>query len=127
MRYKGLRTMPQKIRTNMRSSASSARFRIVPIYYIPAASNVISSHTVYKVQIADERFLRLKALITPYCNEDSRKHAHRSDCSICSPVGIRIIVSMAEFRKWRLSKPVLLVCFPPDRQGGGKSLRFATA
>lgn len=76
----------------------------VSLAEIPAKANIIASHTIYKLKINDDHSLKLKARIAPHGNEDSSRSLLRSDCSMCPPLGFRIIASLASIRKWRLSK-----------------------
>lgn len=77
--------------------------RIVSISYILQNGNVISSHVIYKVKVEDEHYLPLRARIFPHYNEDSPKYSFQSDCSMFSPVEMRINLSVASFQKFRLS------------------------
>lgn len=77
---------------------------IIPLAEIPTNANIISSHTIYKIKVNDDQSLKLKARIAPHSNEDSLQFSLRSDCSMCPPLGFRIIASIASICKWRLSK-----------------------
>lgn len=59
---------------------------------------------MYKVKVGDDNSLKLKARIAPHGNEDSLKHELRSDCSMCSPTGIRLLLSYACMNRLRISK-----------------------
>lgn len=48
--------------------------------------------------------MKLKARIAPHGNEDSMKYQLRSDCSQCTPTGIRVLLSLATLYEWRISK-----------------------
>lgn len=76
----------------------------IPISEVPESANVISSHTIYKIKFNDDKSLKLKARIAPHGNEDSLKNDLRSECCMCSPSGVRIVLSIASLRGWRLSK-----------------------
>ena len=67
---------------------------------IPAGSNVISSHVLYKVKQNDEGSLKLKARIAPHGNEDDLKDVLSKDCMPCPPTGIRILESLASLFGW---------------------------
>lgn len=64
---------------------------------------MISSPVIYKFKLLYDQSLNLKACIATHGNEDSKKYL-RSDCAICLPVGMRIILSLVSIRRWRLSK-----------------------
>lgn len=67
-------------------------------------ANIIISHVVYKVKVEDGRVLKLNARILTHGNEESLPHALQSDCSMCSPVSMRTIFSVAALFLWRLAK-----------------------
>lgn len=71
---------------------------------IPQHANIISSHTIYKIKINDDQTLKLKARIAPHGNEDSLKNELKSDCCMCAPVGIRIILMVATLNKWKITR-----------------------
>ena len=71
---------------------------------IPPDANVISSHTVYKIKMEENNQLRLKARIAPHGNEDSMKDQLKTDCCMCSPIGIRIILTIATIMKWAIAR-----------------------
>ena len=53
--------------------------------HIPAGSNVICSHVLYKVKQNDNGSLKLKARIAPHGNEDDLKNVLSKDCMTCPP------------------------------------------
>lgn len=69
---------------------------------VPPGSNIISSHVIYKVKMNDDATLKLKARIAPHGNEDSDKDQMRTDCCMCSPLGIRVVISVSVYKKWRI-------------------------
>lgn len=69
---------------------------------VPPGSNVISSHVIYKVKMNEDGSLKLKALIAPHGNEDSNKDQMCTDCCMCSSLGIRIVISVSTYKKWRI-------------------------
>lgn len=71
---------------------------------VPADSNVISSHTIYKIKVGYNGERKLKARIAPHGKEDSLKLHLHYDCSQCAPTGVRLIFSMATIFKWLRSK-----------------------
>lgn len=87
---------------------------------VPHDTNIISSHIIYKVKLNDDSTLKLKARIASHGNEDSDKDLMRTDCCICSPIGIRFIFSSATYRSWPIIridvKTALLQSDPASRQ-----------
>lgn len=79
-------------------------FKCVPVVDIPSDANIISSHIVYKSKVEDEESLRLKARIEPHGNKDSQRLEMKSDSSMCSPVGIRVVLTIAAIRRWNFVK-----------------------
>lgn len=71
---------------------------------VPSNANIINSHTNYKVKINGYQSLLLKARIAPHSNKNSLKHELRTDCCICSPIGLRIVLMMAAMMAWPLRK-----------------------
>ena len=67
----------------------------IPRSAVPEDANVIGSHTIYKVKANDDKSLKLKARIAPHGNEDSMKADMKSECCICSPTGVRIVLTFA--------------------------------
>ena len=78
--------------------------RVVSRYEVPAESNVISSHVIYKIKVTDDGSLKLKARIAPHGNEDSLRYEMRTDCAMCAPMGVRLLISIAAVKKWRITK-----------------------
>ena len=76
--------------------------KIVKRSNLPPGANIISSHAIYKIKLNDDQSLKLKARIAPHGNEDSDKDVMKTDCCMCSPLGIRIVVSVSTYKKWRL-------------------------
>lgn len=77
-------------------------FQVVNRQDIRQGANIISSHSIYKIKLNDDSILNLKARIAPHGNEDTEKDAMRTDCCMCSPIGIRIVISIATFCGWRI-------------------------
>lgn len=59
---------------------------------------------LYKVKVEDDHPLRLKDRINSHGNEDAFKGYLRSDCSMCSAVGMLIILSISALRRRRVTK-----------------------
>ena len=78
--------------------------RVVTRDTVPSNANVISSHVIYKIKLNDDNSLKLKARIAPHGNQDSMKTDLRSDCCMCSPTGLRIVLMIASLHKWKLAK-----------------------
>ena len=74
-------------------------------------SNVISSHTLYKVKQNDDGSLKLKARIAPHGNEDNLKNILSKDCATCPPTGLRILESIASLYNWKLYKADVKAAF----------------
>lgn len=85
--------------------------RPVPKDKIPPSSNIISSHTLYKVKMNDDGSLKLKARIAPHGNEDDLKDTLSKDCSTCPPTGLRILESIASLFGWTLYKADVKAAF----------------
>ena len=66
--------------------------------------NIISSHVIYKIKINDDHSLKLKARISLHGNEDTQKELCKTDCSMCSPIGITVVLTTAVVRKWVFEK-----------------------
>lgn len=63
------------------------------------SSRVMSS---IRSKSIDDGSLKRKARIAPHSNEDNDKHLMRTDCCMCSPIGIRIVLSVTSYRGWRI-------------------------
>lgn len=74
--------------------------KTVPISYLPLDANIIWSHTVYKLKVLDDHSLTFKASISLHGNEDSLKKDLQSYCLMCSPIGIRIVLSLPAIYRW---------------------------
>lgn len=74
---------------------------------------------MYKVKVNDDAPLKLKARIVPHGNDDSDKQLMWTDCCMCSPLGIRVVLSTAAYRSWRIVcidvKTAFLKTGPTDR------------
>lgn len=78
---------------------------------VPRDANIISSHTIYKIKLNDDSSLKLKARIAPHGNEDCENDIMKSDCCMCSPIGIRILISIATFRGCRVIRIYVKTAF----------------
>lgn len=78
---------------------------------VPAGSNIIGSHTLYKVKTNNDGSLKLKARIAPHGNEDDLKFVLNKDCSTCPPTGLRILESIASVHGWRVYKADVSAAF----------------
>lgn len=74
--------------------------KIVPISDVPDGANVIGSHVLYKVKKNDDESLKLKSRIAPHGNEDDLKEELTTDCAVISPLGLRIVQSIAALFGW---------------------------
>lgn len=84
---------------------------VIPRSSLPRNANVISSHTIYKIKITDDDGLKLKARIAPHGNEDSIKEDLKSDCNMCSPSGVRVVLCIASIKGWRITKADVKAAF----------------
>ena len=78
---------------------------------VPKGSNVISSHTLYKVKQNDDGSLKLKARIAPHGNEDDMKNILSKDCTTCPPTGLRILESIASLFSWKIHRADVKAAF----------------
>ena len=85
--------------------------RPVPHDKIPAGSNIIRSHTLYKVKQNEDGSLKRKARIAPHGNENDFKNDLSKDCATCPPTGLRILESIASLYKWKLHKADVKAAF----------------
>ena len=85
--------------------------RRVHISHVPRNANIIRSHVLYKVKSLDDNSLLMKARIAPHGNEDRERYNLRTDSESCSPLGIRVLQSIAVIKKWFLTKVDILSAF----------------
>lgn len=52
----------------------------------------------------DDHSSSIKARIAPHQNEDSIRMRLKTERCMCSPTGVRIVLSFESLKKWRLSK-----------------------
>lgn len=69
---------------------------------VPRDANIISGHVIYKVKVLDDATFKLKTRIAPHGNEDSDKSLMKTDCCMCLPLGIRVVLATETVRQWRL-------------------------
>lgn len=69
---------------------------------LPITSKVVSSHTMYQLEINDYSTLKLKTRIATHDNEDRNKSKFKLDCNICSLSGVINILSIAAIMSQRL-------------------------
>lgn len=67
----------------------------VHVNKVPANSNIISSHVLYKIKLRDDKSYMCKARIAPHGNKDRDKHLLKTDSSSCPPIGMRILLSLS--------------------------------
>lgn len=53
----------------------------------------------------------------PHGNEDSERDYLRKDCAMCSPVGIRLVLSLSACKRWRLVKADSKMAFHQTGRG----------
>lgn len=78
--------------------------QLVLISKVPPHANIVRSHVLYKFKLNDDETLKLKARIAPYGNVDSEKQNLKTDCCICPPTGIRMLLSISNIFKWSIIK-----------------------
>lgn len=78
--------------------------KVIPKSDVPEKSNVSKNHTLYKVKVNDDASIKLKARIAPHGKEDSMKGQFSSDCTTCSPSGLRILESMSSLMGWKVTR-----------------------
>lgn len=91
--------------------------RKVPVRKIPVGCNVISSHVLYKVKVLDDGSKIVKARIAPHCNKDRERENLKTDSTVCSPVSIRIVLSIAFYQGRNLAKIDFKSAFLQSGQG----------
>lgn len=64
---------------------------------LPPDANTIS-HVAYKFKLNDDLSLKLKARIAPHGNEDNDKDVMKTDCCMCFPLGIRVVLSISSYK-----------------------------
>lgn len=69
---------------------------------VPPDARITVSHTIHEIRIDETNSLRPRT--APHGNESSLKNKKKSDCAMCSPVGIRIVLAIAATRQWPLIK-----------------------
>lgn len=67
----------------------------IPIQDVPDDANKINSHVLYKVNVNNDMSVKLKARIACHGNKELLKDTLRTDVSMCPPVELRIIISVA--------------------------------
>lgn len=67
-------------------------------------AKIINSNVLYKVEILDDGSKLVKARVAPHENKDSMKDELKKDSAICSPVGIRVALSVCSIKKWNIAE-----------------------
>lgn len=70
------------------------RVRKVSVKEVPWGAHIIRSHTLYKTTLEVSGKLRLKAKIAPHGSEDSKKFELRTECPMCPPAGIKLVLTI---------------------------------
>lgn len=78
---------------------------------VPRKATVISSYAIYKIKINDDKSLKPEACLELYGINDSDKKFMKSDCCMCSPIKIRIILSITSLKLWRLARVDVKLAF----------------
>lgn len=76
----------------------------VHVTVVPKNANIITSHVIYKVKPNDDGSLKMKARIAPHGNKDKDRSDLKTDSATCPPTGIRVLLSIATFMKWPITK-----------------------
>lgn len=76
----------------------------LPIYDIPDSANIIVSHNIYKINQSDDGSLALNDRIDPHGIEEDQRSHMRSDCAMCSPLGVRALLSTTSALGWQVGK-----------------------
>lgn len=92
------------------------KVRVVYKTDITKHSNIIYSHTIYKIKTNDDKTLKLKSRIAPQGNQDRIKMDMRSDCNLCFPCGLIISLSIASLKCVRVRKADVKSAFPQNDQ-----------
>lgn len=71
---------------------------------ICADANVIRGHIVSKLKRNREVSLMLKARIAPHSNENNQKPDLRTECFMCSPSEVHILLAVSATGRWRIDK-----------------------
>ena len=66
-------------------------------------SNIVTCHTLYRIKQNEHGERKLKARIVPHGNRDKEKHNIRGDSAAVQFDAIRLTLSMASIRKYRLA------------------------
>lgn len=100
----GLPSFPTQNAYDAEEDSFTKTIRKVHASNVPIGSNVISSHVLYKVKIRDDGSKMMKARIAPHGNRNREKEDIKTDSATCSPVRMRIILSIAVIKGWKLAK-----------------------
>lgn len=71
---------------------------------VSAAAPTMSFHVMYKLKASDDQYLKLKIIFASHSNQNSMLDTLKTDCSMCSPTGIHLLLSSASLCIWKLSK-----------------------
>lgn len=82
---------------------SVRRVRKVAISEVPKSANIKRGHTPYEINTGDTEDLGLKAIIVPHVNGDKERNL-RTECCMCPPDGVRVILSTAALLGWNIAK-----------------------
>lgn len=77
--------------------------KVISKFEIPKGANVVNSHVLYKIKTKEGGMLKLKSRIATHGNEDDMKNVLSTDCTTCSPTGIRIVESTASLYGWKVT------------------------
>lgn len=74
---------------------STQTVRHVSLAEVPVHASIAGSNVLYKVKHKDDASLKLKARIVPHGSEGQLKPNLKSDCSMCAPHGVRLLLELA--------------------------------
>lgn len=69
--------------------------KVIHIDHAPLDANIISSQVIFKIKMLHEKSLKHKAWIAPHGNGNFIRHELKSDCPMCSPIAMLILLSSA--------------------------------
>lgn len=68
---------------------------------LSADANGFSGHVLYKLRVQDDALLKLKACIALYAGKDGLCVDLRTECSMCSPIKLRLLLLWASMKsRW---------------------------
>lgn len=84
--------------------AFTSKVKKVHVSKIPKSSNTITSHAFYKCKQTDDGSIIVKTRIAPPGNKDKEKEGLKTDSAVCSPLGIRVLLTLAVIFRFVIAK-----------------------